>query len=92
MATNVTNFEKNSYFLTGHKPEEDCSILYPPPGKENICHILPWQSDKMMSLNFDHTELWRKNTSDIFSAFFNEIDKPILFEFVCSNGIYSSLS
>jgi len=41
----------------GHKPEEDCSILYPPPGKENICHILPWQSDKMMSLNFDHTEL-----------------------------------
>jgi len=41
----------------GHKPEEDCSVLYPPPGKENICHILPWQSDKMMSLNFDHTEL-----------------------------------
>merc|ERR1712223_1618726 len=41
----------------GHNPEQDCSVLYPPPGKENICHILPWQTDNMMSLNFEHTEL-----------------------------------
>ncbi len=40
----------------GHKPETDCSVQYTPTGKENICHILPWQSG-MMSLNFDHTEL-----------------------------------
>jgi len=41
----------------GHKPETDCSVAYTPTGKENICHILPWQSDVMMSLNFEHTEL-----------------------------------
>jgi len=40
----------------GHKPETDCSVMYTPTGKENICHVLPWQSD-MMSLNFEHTEL-----------------------------------
>lgn len=40
----------------GHKPETDCSVQYTPTGKENVCHVLPFQSD-MMSLNFEHTEL-----------------------------------
>lgn len=40
----------------GQKTETNCSEQYTPSGKENICHILPWQSG-MMSLNFEHNEL-----------------------------------
>ena len=38
------------------KPETKCDQQYTPTGKENICHIFPWQSN-FMSLNFEHTEL-----------------------------------
>ena len=39
------------------KPETNCEQQYTPTGKENICHIFPWQEAKFMSLNFEHTEL-----------------------------------
>jgi len=55
--TQATRWKLYKSIWNGHKPEQDCSVLYPPPGKENICHILPWQTDNMMSLNFEHTEL-----------------------------------
>jgi len=55
--THVNRWKLYKSIWNGHNPEQDCSVLYPPPGKENICHILPWQSDVMMSLNFEHTEL-----------------------------------
>ena len=38
------------------KPETNCETQYTPTGKKNICHIFSWQS-KIMSLNFEHTEL-----------------------------------
>jgi len=55
--THATRWKLYRSIWNGHKPESDCSVLYPPSGKENICHILPWQQDAMMSLNFEHTEL-----------------------------------
>lgn len=38
------------------KPETNCEEQYTPTGKEDICHIFPWQG-KYMNLNFEHTEL-----------------------------------
>ena len=52
---NLDKWKLYQAIWNGHKPETDCSVQYTPTGKENICHILPWQSD-MMSLNFEHTE------------------------------------